>query len=100
VYFYYNNGSFRLDPTHAREYSSANEFVSLLQARGFEVIDVKTRQVMFPLLDLLLRLFVKFGLMEADSGFFRNHKFLGKIRKLRIPVVGYKSVEVLVRKIE
>ena len=100
VYFYSSNGSFRLDPTHVREYSSADKFVSLMQEQGLEVIGVETRQIMFPILDLLLRLFVRFGLVEPDTGFFRKHKSLKKIRGFRTPITGYKYVEVLVRKIE
>jgi 2-polyprenyl-3-methyl-5-hydroxy-6-metoxy-1,4-benzoquinol methylase len=99
-YFYSCDGTSRLDPTHVREYSSVDEFVSLMQAEGVEVIYVETHQIMFPLLDLLLRLFVKSGLIEPEAGFFRKHTFLGKMRGFRTPVVGYKNVAVLVRKIE
>lgn len=98
VYFYFNNGSFRLDPTHVREYSSIAGFVSSLNRGGFKVIDIKTRQVMFPLLDLFVRLFVKLGLVEPDAGFFKKHIFLSKLRILRIPVLGYKTVEAIVKK--
>jgi ubiquinone/menaquinone biosynthesis C-methylase UbiE len=100
VYFYFSNGSFRLDPTHVREYKSADEFVSLIASKGFEAVDVNTRQVMLPLLDLTIRLFVKFGFMRPDVSFFQKKKFLNKIRKIKVPIVGYKSVEVLARKIE
>jgi len=100
LYFYFNHGSFRLDPTHVREYKSADEFVDLIASKGFEVVDVNTRQVKFPLLDLVIRLFIKFGLMGPDAGFFQKHKLLSKIRKIKAPIIGYKSVEVLVRKIE
>jgi len=98
VYFYFSNGSFRLDPSHIREYKSADEFVDLIASKGFEVISVDTRQVMFPLIDLVIRLFVKIGVMEADASFFQKHKLFSKVRKLRVPVVGYKRVEVLVKK--
>lgn len=69
VYFYFSNGSFRLDPTHVREYSSVADFVSLSNRGGFKVVALKTRRVMFPFLDLLLRLFVKLGLVEPDADF-------------------------------
>ena len=100
VYFYSYNGKFKLDPTHVREYSSAGEFVSLMQTKDFEIIDVRTREIAFPFLDLPLRLLIKYGFIEPDAGFFRKHKSLGKLRKLRVPIIGYKYVEVLVRKIE
>ncbi len=65
-YFYVKNGSFRLDPTHVREYSSVDEFVELFEERDFEVINMVTRQVMYPLTDLVTRLFIKFGLLEPN----------------------------------
>lgn len=100
LYFYFNNGSFRLDPTHVREYKSVDLFVGLIAGKGFEVVGVNTRQVMFPILDFTIRLFIKFGLIEPDVNFFQKRKFLSKIRKIKVPIVGYKSVEVLAKKIE
>jgi ubiquinone/menaquinone biosynthesis C-methylase UbiE len=100
VYFYFKNGSFRLDPTHVREYRSTDEFVGLIANKGFEVIRVKTRHFMFPLLDMIIRLLVKFGLIKPNPNFFQRHKVLGKIRQLKVPIVGYKNVEILVRKVE
>ncbi|MDH5266300.1 MAG: class I SAM-dependent methyltransferase [Candidatus Bathyarchaeota archaeon] len=100
VYPYFKNGSFRLDPTHVREYSSADEFVGLITSKGFEVIEVETRQVMFPLLDLVIRLFFKIGLLEPYVRFYQQHEMFSKIRRLRMPVVGYGIIEVLARKIE
>ena len=100
VYFYSYNGICKLDPTHIREYSSSREFVSLMQTKDFEVIDVRTHGIKFPILDLLLRLLIKFGLIEPDAGFFKKYKSLGVLREFRVPIIGYKHVEVLVRKIE
>ena len=100
AYFYFKDGSFRLDPTHVREYSSVDEFCGLIANNGFEVISVGTHQVMFPLLDLVVRLFVKIGLIEPNVRFYQQHRVLSKIRRLRVPVVGYGIIEVLARKIE
>jgi len=99
-YFYFRDGSFKLDPTHIREYRSTDEFVSLIASKGFEVIRVKTSQVMFPLIDMIIRLLIEFGLIKPDPNFFQKHKFIGKIRQIKVPIVGYKTVEVLVRKVE
>ena len=89
IYFYYKNGSFKLDPSHVREYKSVDEFVDLVTSKGFEVICVRTRQVMFPLLDVIYRLLVYLHFLYPDPNFFRKHKFLGKIRgvKISIPLV-------------
>jgi len=100
VYFYFRDGSFRLDPTHVREYSSVDEFVSLIANNGFEIVDVKTHRVMFPLLDLVIRLFIRIGLLEPNVRFYQQHKVLSKIRRVRMPVVGYRSIEVLAKKVE
>lgn len=100
VYFYFKDGSFKLDPTHVREYSSMDEFVGLITNKGFEVLSVETHQVMFPLLDLVIRLLIRIGLIEPNVRFYQRHKVLGEIRRLRMPVVGYKIIEVLARKIE
>ncbi|MEM0172595.1 MAG: hypothetical protein QXV57_08555 [Thermoproteota archaeon] len=99
VYFYFTNGSFRLDPTHIREYSSVDKFVELFEEKRFEVINVITRQVMYPLTDLVTRLLIKFGFIEPDVRFYYRHKILKWFRKLRVPMFGYSTIEVLVRKI-
>ncbi|MEM3891712.1 MAG: hypothetical protein QW282_06125 [Nitrososphaerales archaeon] len=99
IYFYFNKGSFRLDPTHVREYSSIKEFTEMFEEKGFEVINVITQRVMYPLTDLVMRLFIKFGLIEPDVIFYEERRIVGRLRKLRIPVFGYRSIEVLVKKI-
>lgn len=100
MYFYFMNGSFRLDPTHSREYTSVVEFLDLLESEGFDVIGLETHQIMFPLVDLFVRLFVKIGFLDPNVKFYLQHRVLNEIRELRIPVVGYKNIEVLARKIE
>lgn len=100
VYFYFRDGLFRLDPTHLREYSSVGEFLGLLKSQGFEILGLETRQVMFPLLDLAVRLFIKIGFLQPNVRFYQQHRILNVIRRLRIPVVGYRSIEVLARKTE
>jgi hypothetical protein len=77
-----------------------DKFVDLVAKKGFEVVSVETRQVMFPLLDFLVRLFVRVGLLEPNVRFYQRHKVLGRIRRLRMPVVGYGIIEVLARKVD
>jgi ubiquinone/menaquinone biosynthesis C-methylase UbiE len=100
AYVYFRDGSFRLDPTHVREYKSMENLVGLIANNGFEVISVENRPVVFPFSDLIVRLFVRIGLMKPNVKFYGQNKALSEIRRLRIPVVGYESVEVLARKIE
>jgi hypothetical protein len=47
---------------------------------------------MFPLIDLVVRLFIRFGLIEQDA-FFQKHNFFSKIRRLQIHIIGYKIIE-------
>ncbi len=98
VYVYFKKGSFKLDPTHVREYSSVQEFVSLLAKGGLEIIDVETRQVSFPLLDLVIRLLIRIELLEPHVGYFQMHKNLSKLREPRLPIIGYQIVETLTKK--
>ena len=99
VYFYFRDGSFKLDPTHIREYRSADEFVGLITSKGFQPICVKTHPVLFPLSDMVIRLLIRFGLIKPNPNFFQKHKVLGKVRRIKVPIVGYESIEVLVRKV-
>ena len=96
AYFYFNNGSFRLDPTHVREYSSMDEFVNLILKEGFDVIVINRQNMLFPLPDMIVRFFIKFGLIEPNVNFYHQHKFISKVRKLKVPIIGYQICEVLV----
>lgn len=96
MYFYFRDGAFRLDPTHVREYTSSNEFINLVSSSSFDIMEVKSENVMFPLLDLIIRFFIKFGIAQPGTNFYMNHK-LQKARKFKIPVIGYNFLEVLVK---
>jgi 2-polyprenyl-3-methyl-5-hydroxy-6-metoxy-1,4-benzoquinol methylase len=97
VYFYFKEGSFRLDPTHVREYSSEKEFITLLSNEGFDIVAMRNQVVMFPLLDLIIRFLIKFGIVRPDVNFYTHHK-VHKTRKLKIPIIGYSILEVLIKK--
>jgi SAM-dependent methyltransferase len=100
VYYYFIDGSFRLDPTHVREYGSIDEFTDLITNEGFKLVDLSSSQVKYSLLDLVIRLFIKLGFIQPDVRFYEKHKLLAKIRDIKVPIIGYKTIEVLVRKIE
>jgi 2-polyprenyl-3-methyl-5-hydroxy-6-metoxy-1,4-benzoquinol methylase len=99
VYVYFKKGSFRLDPTHVREYSSEREFLDVMADEGVEIVKVETRPVRFPVPDLVARLSIQGGLAEPDAGFYEKHKNLSRLRKLQLAVIGYDIVEALVRKL-
>jgi len=100
IYYHFIDGSFRLDPTHVREYRSIDEFTDLITNEGFKLVDLSTSQVKYSLLDLVIRLFIKLGFLQPDVRFYEKHKLLGKIRGIKVLIIGYKTIEVLVKKIE
>jgi SAM-dependent methyltransferase len=97
MYFYFRDGVFRLDPTHVKEYRSANEFMDLVSNSGFDIVEAKSQRVMFPVLDLIIRSFIKFGIAHPGANFYMKHK-LQKARKFQIPVIGYNILETLVKR--
>jgi len=59
--------------------------VKLFEEKGFEVINVVTRQVTYPLTDLAVRLFIKFGLIKPNVKFYyEKHKIINRLRRLQI----------------
>ena len=98
VYFYFRNGGFRLDPTHVREYSSLEEFSRLISNQGFKTIAKSSAPIIFPIVDLVLRLFIEIGLAVPNAKFFLCHNNLRRLRKLCVQILGYREVEVLVRR--
>jgi len=99
MYLYYRGGKFLLDPTHIKEYGSTEEFTDLLKNAHLSVIGIKTSQIKFPLFDLLLRFLIKCGL-GFGSQFYIQHKSLGFLRQLSVPIVGYKNIDVLARSVK
>jgi ubiquinone/menaquinone biosynthesis C-methylase UbiE len=93
-WIYWNKG-FKLDPTHVREYSSDQQFINLLRKTGFKVIKVETKNVTYPLIDLIIRLLIYLGLIKPQSDFYLRHSFLSKLRNLKFKVIGYQTIEVL-----
>ncbi|MEM3335899.1 MAG: class I SAM-dependent methyltransferase [Candidatus Aenigmatarchaeota archaeon] len=95
-WIYWNEG-FKLDPTHIREYKSAKEFFNLLKENNFEVLEFKINKVSYPIIDLVIRVLINFGIVRPNPNFYLTHNFFKKIRKIKIPVIGYKSIEVIGR---
>ena len=94
AYIYFKNGRFLLDPTHIKEYKSAEAFEDLLKKADFEIIEVKMNQVKYPVIDLFIRLLIRYGL-NLENGFFEKHKTLVLLRKFSVPIIGYKNIDVL-----
>ena len=90
-YRYRNNGQWVLDPTHAREYNDDSQLIDLLRKAGFEIIASIKTGIAYPLTDLLLRR------IRADQKAYSS-RFLRIARRLRIPILGYYSWEILASK--
>lgn len=97
-YIYFNHGSFRLDPTHVREYASKQELLDVFAHEELEIVKVQTEPVRFPIADTLVRMSIRVGLMQPDAEFYQTHKGLNRLRKLKMEVPGYQIVEVLAKK--
>jgi SAM-dependent methyltransferase len=100
VYIYLRDHSFRLDPTHVREYSSVEEFTELIDSNRLNTLTTATSPVMFPISDLAVRAMIATGLVEPSVGVYYENKVFHKIRRLTIPVVGYSIIEVLAEKVD
>ena len=99
VWVYYERGrGFKLDPTHVREYRSEQEFLNLLRRNGFKIVEFRSEGVKYPVMDLLLRLLMKLNLLKLSPDFYLRHKVLRKLRRIRIPVIGYRTIEVVAKK--
>lgn len=87
-WFYRVNGIRRLDPTHAREYESEDEFRSALEHPGIAVADIRATPLHFPVSDLAIRVL---GRGRRISNAYR--KVPESVRSLRIRVPGYFLLE-------
>lgn len=90
-YFYRCNGRWALDPTHLREYQNDSELLPLLKKHGFTVLINQKNTSWFPIADFFLKR-LGFGRDAYDN------RVLGLLRKIKVPIVGYYSWELLLRK--
>ena len=95
-YFHKNaNGEIVLEPTHLREYKSADEFERLLKSCEFNIIQTKTPRIRFPLLDPLFKAIIHLTHLKN----FLEIKPIEFLRlNSRIPIPGYFAVETLAQK--
>lgn len=103
-WLYRRDGAFRLAPEHVREYSSAKEFLTLLEKEGFEIIEYRVTPIKGTSLVGGLT-FVLFNLGWIKPSSARNIyvrrpwlKSLTKVAKIPIGPVGFYAIEVLARK--
>ncbi len=95
-WIYRVGGRTAVDPTHVREYASEQEFAEALADPRLVVLEVRSRPLRFPLLDLLARAAVRASLLRAERlpGLYVRQPLLARLRRLVwVPVPGYRWVE-------
>jgi len=99
-YIYRVNGKIRLDPTHVREYSSEVEFSNLIKKNKFKILDIETKPIRYPLIELLTRLLIRIGVVSESSTqkMYVEKKWMKITKKINVPIIGYRSIEVLCKK--
>jgi 2-polyprenyl-3-methyl-5-hydroxy-6-metoxy-1,4-benzoquinol methylase len=101
IYFYRNRGRFVVDPTHLIEYSSLDHFIRDVETEQLVVTARASRQLTYPISDLLLRGLERLRLLSGNAAreAYVRSRLLRLIAKLSLPVPGYRVVEaVLVRR--
>jgi len=94
-------GRWQLDPTHLREYTSPDDFVSALEHPELRIDEIRVTPLSFPVSDLVLRALAFAGILRRDSlstAYLRGPVFSG-LRALRVRIPGYWLLEGCGRKI-
>lgn len=86
-----------VEPTHVKEYHSIREYADLFKEK-FDIIFVATPRLAYPYIDPIFRILFKITRWEYLRTFPTRNYFFKKIRKLRLPIPGYYSIEILVKK--
>lgn len=99
IYFYRNNGKFVIDPTHTYEFKSLKEYIALFEKNGFKVIQSRKIQRSYSLLELVLKIAIRAGLLKPTARLRKTldlSKIVKTIRKyLQLPIPGFYQIEVV-----
>lgn len=99
-YFYRYRGRWVLDPTHVREYRSADEYTGIFQAAGFAVDAIEIEPIRYAISDLVLRALFRLRLMDplAANAIYHRSGVLRRLREVRVSIPRYRHIFALVRK--
>lgn len=86
-----------LDPTHLREYASADTVIKLLEASGFVVTEQCLTRLIFPLAHPIVRLFHAWRPIRDVQRFFLRPANTW-IERLVMPIPRYRSIELLAKR--
>jgi len=92
-FFYRNNGKWVLDPTHLREYKKDEELLDLFDCNKFQLLENKKNLERFPVIDFFVK---RLGIRNRQ---LYNNELFKFIRKIKIPIFGYYSWEIVLKKI-
>lgn len=92
-YFYRHHGTWVLDPTHLREYTSDDQLLDLFDKREFTLLENNKQLQWFPISDFFIK---RLGL--KDRKLYEN-RLMQIIRKIKIPIPGYYNWEIVLRRI-
>lgn len=98
-YIYRNaKGEQVLEPTHVREYKDRESLLDLFRHAGFEVLDCDLSRMMYPAIDIPLKIVTK-HFKNALVWKTVNSRFVVFLRKIsRIPIPGYFNIQVVARR--
>jgi SAM-dependent methyltransferase len=93
---YHVDGKWQLDPTHVREYTSEEELLTALEHPLLRIDCVRNTPLRYPVLDLALRGAASLRVLPHDalSGAYARTPALAQARRLRLPIPGYRLLEV------
>ena len=97
-YVYRRNGRTVLDPTHEREYASAEEYSAVFRDAGLRVEEVHVESIRYPLSDLAIRMLLALRLMKGDAAgsIYQRHPSLSRLRRVTLAVPRYRHIFALV----
>lgn len=91
-YFYRCNGKWVIDPTHLREYTTDRELLRFIDKDRFDILENKKTLLSFPIIDFFVKR------MSIENRYVYNNKFMNFLRKIKVPIPGYYSWEIVFKK--
>ena len=98
-YIYKVDGQRRLDPTHLREYGSADLYASVFRSAGLRVTDVHSIPLTYPLSDLAMRLMIRLKMLRVDGAPNPySDRIMKAIRSVHVPIPRYATIYAVAEK--
>ena len=92
-YFRRREDKWVMDITHLREYMKDEELMKLIDKSKYSVLESRKSLIWFPLADFIVR-----RLLARNRTLFTDNILLNILRKIRVPVIGYYTWEIVLKK--